>query len=200
MHRVLRRRTLEVDTAVAEDQNQQRALREIAPVATPDQCDALVGHLLPKAMWPRVEWRSLPMSGWWRMVLPEVLPTLLAAAVMGWRLGPWGLLALLWLPWSGYRAYQRMRRAAYAVNDGIVAVREGWWNRHWRFAEIDKLQALQLSRSPIDRRCGTATLWLDTSGASALAPPLRVRFLPEAEAQALYAALARTLARRPLRW
>lgn len=200
MHRVLRRRTLEVDTAVAEEQNQQRALRDIAPVATPAQCDALVGHLLPKAMWPHVEWRSLPMSGWWRMVLPEILPALLATAVLGWHLGAWGLLALLWLPWSAYRAGQRMRRAAYAVNDGIVAVREGWWNRHWRFAEIDKLQALHLSRSPIDRRCGTATLWLDTSGASALAPPLRVRFLPEAEAQALYAALARTLARRPLRW
>ncbi|MGH8074712.1 MAG: PH domain-containing protein, partial [Lysobacter sp.] len=73
-------------------------------------------------------------------------------------------------------------------------------NRHWRFAEIDKLQALQLTRNPIDRRCGTATVWLDTAGAGAMSPPLRVRFLPLAEAQALYAALSEDVTRRPLRW
>jgi len=82
----------------------------------------------------------------------------------------------------------------------VIAVREGWWTRHWRFAELDKLQALQLTRSPLDRRCGTATLHLDTAGAGALSPQLRVRFLPVDEAQALYASLSRTLARRPLRW
>jgi putative membrane protein len=32
-----------------------------------------------------------------------------------------------------------------------------------------------------------------------MSPPLRIRFLPEAEAEALYASLASTLARNPLR-
>lgn len=82
----------------------------------------------------------------------------------------------------------------------LVAVRGGWWSRWWRLAEIDKLQALQLVRSPLDRRCGTATLWLDTAGASAMAPPLRIRFLPDALARDLYARLGRELARRPPRW
>ena len=79
-------------------------------------------------------------------------------------------------------------------------MREGWWSRHWRFAELDKLQALSLTRNPVDRRCGTATLWLDTAGGGAMAPPLRIRFLPEAEARALPAQLSQTVARRPLRW
>lgn len=200
IHRLLKRRSLEVDTAVAEEQNQQRALREIAPVATPARCDELIEHLLPKAAWTQLQWQALPTSAWWRLLLPEIVPTLLAAGFATWRFGAWGLLALLWLPWSAWRARQRIRRAAYGVNASVVAVREGWWSRHWRFAEIDKLQALQLTRSPIDRRCGTATLWMDTSGAGAMAPPLRIRFLPEAEAQALYAALSRTLAKQALRW
>ena len=72
--------------------------------------------------------------------------------------------------------------------------------RWWRFAEIDKLQALRLSRSPLDRRCGTATLWLDTAGANSLEPPLRIRFLPVDEAQALLAELGARLARRKLQW
>ncbi|RYZ70296.1 MAG: PH domain-containing protein, partial [Lysobacteraceae bacterium] len=92
------------------------------------------------------------------------------------------------------------RRAAYAVDERLVAVRGGWWSRYWRFAEIDKLQALRLVRSPIDRRLGTASLWLDTAGASGFAPPLHLRFLPEAEAQALYQQLGTALARRKLRW
>jgi len=126
--------------------------------------------------------------------------TLLLTTAAVWAVGAWGLLALLWLAWSAYVARHHMRTAGYAINHVLIAVRGGWWSRHWRFAEIDKLQALQLTRNPLDRRCGTATLWLDTAGASAMAPPLRVRFLPEAEAQALYATLSRTLARRSLRW
>ncbi|HEY5850175.1 MAG TPA: PH domain-containing protein [Lysobacter sp.] len=200
LHRLLKRRSLEVDTAVAEEGQQQRALRELAPIATPAECDALIEHLLPRASWSQLAWLPLSRSSAWRLFLPSV-PFVLAATVVLWvKFGAWGLLALLWLPWSAFKAHRRAQRAAYAVGDQVIAVREGWWTRHWRFAELDKLQALQLSRSPIDRRCGTATLWLDTSGAGALAPPLRVRFLPEAEARALYARLSHTLARRPLRW
>lgn len=200
IHRVLRRRSLDVDTAVAEDEGQQRALRELAPIATPDACAALIEHLLPNGEFSRLQWRPLPARSWWRLFLPGVPFVLLVAAVLGWRFGAWGALALLWLPWAAYKARQRAARAAYALGNELVAVREGWWSRHWRFAELDKLQALKLTRSPIDRRCGTATLWLDTAGAGALAPALRIRFLPEAEARALYDALSRTLARRPLRW
>ena len=48
---------------------------------------------------------------------------------------------------------------------------------------LDKLQALRLLRSPLDHACGTASLWLDTAGASGVAAPLAMRFVPEAEAR-----------------
>ena len=200
LHRLLKRRSLEVDTAVAEEQQQQRALRELAPIATPAQCDALIEHLLPRAGWSNLDWQALPASNWWRLVLPTI-PVVAAITIAAtWRVGAWGLLTLAWLPWAAFVAYRRAQRMAYAANAEVIAVREGWWTRHWRFAELDKLQALQLTRSPLDRRCGTATLYLDTTGAGALSPQLRVRFLPHEEAMALYASLSRTLARRPLRW
>jgi putative membrane protein len=199
-HRLLKRRSLEIDSAVAEQQNQQRALRELAPIATPEACDALIEHLLPRAAWMQLEWRALPHNAWWRLALPNLPFGLALTAVAAWWAGSWALLALLWLPWMTYVARRHIRAAGYAVNGELVAVREGWWSRHWRFAEVDKLQGLQLSRNPIDRRCGTATLSLDTAGVGAMAPPLRIRFLPEAEALALYAQLSRMLASRPLRW
>lgn len=202
LHRLLGRRTLRIDTAVAEAQNpsEQRALKEVAPVASPDACDALVRHLLPQAEWPRRHWRPLPVAAWWRLFLPAAVFVSLLTAVLTWRFGPWATCLLLWLPWAAYGARQQARRAGYDVDDRLVAVRGGWWSRYWRFAEIDKLQALRLSRSPIDRRCGTATLWLDTAGATGMAPPLRIRFLPEDEAQALYGQLSTALASRRLRW
>jgi len=200
LHRLLKRRSLEVDTAVVEEQNQQRALRELAPIANPGTCEALIEHLLPRAAWSQLDWRALPTQAWWRLFIPSLPFVVLITVALSWRFGAWGLLTLLWLPWSAYQAREQIRRAGYALNAELIAVREGWWSRHWRFAELDKLHALQLTRNPIDRRCGTATLWMDTAGAGAMTPPLRIRFLPEEQAQALYAALSRTLVQRPLRW
>lgn len=199
-HRLLKRRSLQVDTAVAEDQGQpQRGLRELAPIATAPQCDALIAHLLPRVAWPPEQWQPLHPRAWWRLALPGVLFAMLLTTGSTWYFGPWGAFALLWLPWSLHSARQHARRAGYARDATVVAVREGWWSRHWRFAELDKLQALRLTQSPIDRRYGMATVWLDTTGAGALAPPLRIRHLPEAQARALFARLGSEIARRRLR-
>ncbi|KRG69364.1 PH domain-containing protein [Pseudoxanthomonas dokdonensis] len=202
LQRCLRRRNLRIDTAVAETGNRSdaRALKELAPIATPDACDALIQHLLPHAQWPMPAWSPLSASMRWRLLLPTVL-VLLVLSVPAWlQAGPWGLCIWLWLPWAIYGAWQQTRRAGYAVDTALVAVRGGWWARYWRFAEIDKLQALRLSHSPLDRRCGTASLWLDTAGASNMQPPLRIRFMPEVQAQALYRQLSAALAARRLRW
>jgi putative membrane protein len=199
LHRLFRRRTLDVDSAVAEDRNQRRGLRELAPIATPAACDGLVRELLPGATWPPPRWQPLHPRAWWRLSLPGVAFSLLLAAALGWRFGASGVIgALLWLPWAMYVARQHARRAGYAIDARLVGTCSGWWSRQWRFAELDKLQALQLRQSPLDRRMGMASLWLDTAGASGDA--LRIRHLPLPEARALHARLRREIARRPLRW
>lgn len=203
LHRVLKRRSLRIDTAVAEQQEQgeSRALKELAPIATPETCDALVQHLLPQAQWPREDWNGLPANAWWRMFVPGALfVVLLSAILLLYFREPWAALPMLWLPWGAYAARQQARRYGYLVDGQLVAIRGGWWSRYWRFAEIDKLQALRVSRSPIDRRMGTASLWLDTAGAGGFAPPLQIRFLPHADAQTIYRQLAAALARRKLKW
>ncbi|WP_407352975.1 PH domain-containing protein [Luteimonas sp. R10] len=200
LHRLLRRRSLGIDTAVVEQGNEERGLSELAPIATPETCDELVRHLLPQAAWPPPGWRPLHPRAWWRLALGGTAFALLLAAALAWHFGPWGLLGLLWIPWSAFVARQHARRAGYAFDDQLVAVREGWWSRHWRFAELDKLQALQLRQSPLDRRFGMASLWLDSAGAGTLAPPLRIRYLPEGDARALLARIGSEIAKRRLRW
>ena len=201
LHRLLNRRELDIDTAVsAAAENDQRSLRELAPIATPDACDALLRRVLPQLQWPPAHWHGLHARAWWRLSLPGALLSLVLIAGLGWNFGVWGLLGLLWLPWAIYAARQHARRAGYACDDTLVAVRAGWWSRHWRFAELDKLQALQLRQSPLDRYFGMASLWLDTAGAGALSQALCIRYLPEPEARVLYARLGGEIARRPLRW
>lgn len=202
LHRWFKRRSLHIDSAVGEQQGQpQRALRELAPIATPQACDELIRHLLPAdAGWNALDWQPLHPRAWRRLCKPGVVFALIATIALTWRFGAWGLLALLWAPWSIYAARQHARRAGYALNARLVALRGGWWSRYWRFAELDKLQVLRLEQTLFDRRHGMATLWLDTAGASALAPPLRIRYIAEADARALFARLSRTLAQRKLQW
>ncbi|MBB1060802.1 PH domain-containing protein [Lysobacter spongiae] len=200
LHRLFRRRSLDVDIAVSQHAQQQRALRELAPVATPAACDDLVERLLPHAAWTGLDWQPLPKAVWWRIFLPGALVTCATTALLYLRFGMPGLWLLLWLPWSAFKARKHARCMAFALGEELVAVREGWWSRHWRFAEIDKLQALRLGRSPLDRWLGSTTLFLDTAGANALGPPLRIRFLPDTQARELYDRLAGSLSRRPLRW
>src|SRR5690606_38782542 len=157
LHRWFGRRRQEVESAVAGDGNsRRRGLRELAPIAPPAACDELVRHLLPGAAWPPARWHSLHPRAWWRLSLPGALFACVLAAALCWRFGPWGLAGLLWLPWAVFVARQHARRAGYAVEGQLVGARGGWWSRHWRFAEIDKLQVLEVRQSPLDRWLGMA--------------------------------------------
>ncbi|MBB3826352.1 PH domain-containing protein [Xanthomonas arboricola] len=201
LHRLFGRRQLRVDTAVSgTGDTHDSALKELAPIAPPQRCDALLQRLLPDIAWPPQQWQAVATHCWWRLSLPTVLMLVPLVAALAWQIGSQAAWLLLWLPWSGFKAYRQVQRMGYAVDTRYVAVRGGWWKRWWRLAELDKLQALQLQRSPLDRLTGTATLWLDTAGASATGPALRLRFVPLAQAQRLQGQLAAALARRTLRW
>ena len=199
LHRLFKRRSLAVDTASSQHQPEQRAFRDIAPVIAPASADTLLRYLLDP-QWPPQDWRPLHPRARWRLAMPGMWVTAALVGVLAFNFGKWGLLGLAWLPWSFWLAHRNAARSGYALHGELVAVREGWWSRHWRFAELDKLQVLRIRRGPLDRRMGMATLWLDTSGAGTFAPPLRIRFLPVDEAHALQSRLMAQVARRPLRW
>lgn len=197
-HRWLGRRSLRVDSASVEAVNDQRSVRDLVPVASPADMDRLIRHLLPRATWPLQDWRPLHPRAWRRQfTLPAVI-ALLVTAVLTSREGVWGLAMLAALPLLLLRAKIWARHAGYSLEGGLVAVREGWLDKSWRFAETGKLQAIKLSRSPFDRHHGMATLVLDTAGASPLEPALRIRYLPEDEARRLHDQLAAAMDGQPV--
>lgn len=203
LHRLFKRRTLEVGTAVLDNgsHSQPRSLREVAPVATPQRCDELIRHLAPQVQWPPQTWHRLHRWTFARLFVPQMLLASVLGTIALLKFGLLGLVfVVLWVPWVAYIAWQHATHAGYAIDERMIATRRGWWTREWRFAEISKLQAIRFGQSPLERRLGMATLLLDTAGGNALAEPLRLRFLPEAEARALQARLAHEIARNTLRW
>ncbi|KFN46678.1 hypothetical protein N787_09765 [Arenimonas metalli CF5-1] len=189
-HRWLGRQGLRVDSASMETANDNRSLRDLAPVATPEAMQALIRHLLPGHAWPMSQWRPLHPKAWRRQFAIPALFALALTGVLTFLNGLWGLAALALLPVFALRAVVWARYAGYSLEGGLVAVREGWLDKSWRFAQVRKLQSLRLAQSPFDRRHGMASLLMDTVGASPFEPPLRVRYLPEAEARALRDQLA----------
>lgn len=201
LHRWFGRRSLRVDTAVMEAVNDKAVLGELAPIAPPARIDALVDHLLqsPSApanerpRWPIETWQPLHPRAWRRKFSLPALLVFAATIVVSWLQGPWGLLLLALVPLLALRATWWARHSAYSVAQDLIAFRSGWLDRQWRFAECQKLQAVEWVQSPFDRRHGMATLRFDTAGASPMASALAIPYLPEADARAIYEQLAAKL-------
>lgn len=197
LHRWFGRRSLRVQTASGQRGDPgQHALKELAPVATPARCDELIRHFLPGAGWDSLDWQPLHPLAWWRIAVPGLLVVLAASATLTWRFGPLGLVVLAMLPLQLWRARRIASACGYACNERLVAWRTGWLSKTWYFAEIGKIQAQRLARSPLDRGLGMASLLLDTAGASPLGSPLHLRQLPLEAARALSARLGAQLSRR----
>ena len=185
LHRWFGRRSLRVDRAAMEAQNESQSVRDLVPLATPEGMDGMLAALLPQEAWPLEHWHPLHPRAWWRkFALPAAIALGGTALLVAFEGMP-GLWALLLLPLLYVRARVWARYSAWSLSNGVVAFRQGWLDRHWRFAEVRKLHALELRQSPFDRRHGMASLHLDTTGASPMEPALAIPYLPVADALAL---------------
>ena len=200
LHRCFARRSLSVETAVAQAPGQAATLTDLIPIATPARLDELLARWLPQLRWDEIAWQPLHPRAWRRLLFTPALFTVLACAPLCWRFGAWGLLPLLSLPWWWLRARRVAARSSWAVTDHLLLRRSGWLDRHLSFAEIGKVQGLQLVQSPFDRRHGMASLVADTAGANPLAHRLELDYLPESVARELHLRLGAQIASSALRW
>ena len=185
LHRWFGRQNLRVDRATLEAANDQKSMRELVPIATPETMARILGELLPGRRWPLQGWQALHPRAWRRKFTLPALLTVLACIGLAVAETPLALAGLLLVPLWALRARLWARHSGWTLDDGVIAWRQGWLDRSWRFAEVRRLQGLRLTQSPFDRRYGMATLWLDTIGASPLEAPLRIPYLDAGVATAL---------------
>jgi putative membrane protein len=200
LHRWFERRSLRVETAVMQVANEAQALADPIPIAPPDRVDDLLRRWLPWLDLDAVSWQPLHPRAWRRLMFWPVAFTLIGSAALTLRFGAPGLLLLILLPWWVLRARRIAAHSSWALTDDALFWRSGWLDRKLSFAEIGKLQGLQLQQSPFDRRHGMATLVADTAGASPFGHRLELHYLREDEARDLYARLGQHVAASVLRW
>jgi putative membrane protein len=196
--RLLRRNTLCCDVLVQRqaEGDQLSRLHWLAPIATDEQLDELMGALsAERRLAPRV-WRPLHPRAWRRVWKHYWVLAVIATAALVWPLRLWVVPVPLLIVLQGwFAAHGWARFAAYAHEDGVIAWRAGWLGRQCTTAFVRDGHVVRLEQSPFDRRRGMATVAVDTAGAAGSLFPLRIPFLPAATARELHAALAAELAR-----
>lgn len=196
LQRRFARYALRVDAAASGGRAEQAESNwQLAPIADATAIQGVLNSVLPENSWPVAEWLPLHPNAWKRKFkLPAILLIIPTAIVAYWA-WPLALFMVLAYPWLWVQSKQWAKHAGYSDAMGMIAVREGWIGKTWRFAEIRKLQAVYLKQSPFDRRHGMATVFCDTVNAGMLEPPLAIPYLPFDEANALQHRLATQISR-----
>jgi putative membrane protein len=199
LHRRFARQSLAVDTVSMEALNEGVSLRDVVPIAAPDRMNALIRVFLNSDQWPLQTWHALHPNAWRRKFFVMAMIYVIASAVMAYFVNPfWLAIGAIMLIFRFFYAKNWARYTGFAYSDDLIAVRQGWLSKNWRFAEIGKLQCLILKQNPFDRRHGMASIYFDTAGASFKEPPLKIDYLPIEQARALQKLLAEKISTKPL--
>lgn len=197
MHRWLKRRS--VKAATTEPSGLHRLFRPLAPLASRAACESLIDTIFPQSDWLSMTWKSLHTSAAFRFLLQTIVPVAITIITIEWATASWKLPAAILLAIAGFSAWKQARHAGYAFDGNVIAVRDGYWFKRWRVAQLDRLQVLALSRSPLDRLFGTSTLQLDIPSNQPLARVFSIRFLPEDDASCLFQRIGGLLSKKNFR-
>jgi putative membrane protein len=189
--------TLRADTSGShrdnEDDNSGRDV--LLPITRRGAVDGLLLTFFPDFDAGRTEgseWRRGSRLAIRRDAIKGALVCALAAAiffVVTRRVAALWPLALLPLVYVVSVASYRNTR--YALSDRYFCARRGWAGRSTHIVPINKVQAVEVSQSPFDRRLGLATLSVDTAGQAYTGGGPQISNLPLDEARAVAGALAR---------
>jgi putative membrane protein len=188
--------TLRADTSGSqrdnEDDNSGRDV--LLPITRRSAVDGLLATFFPDFDAGRTEgteWRRGSRLAIRRDAIKGALVCALAAAILfvaTWRIAalwPLALLPLVYL--ISVASYRNM---GYALSERYFCARRGWAGRSTHIVPINKVQAVEVSQSPFDRRLGLATLSIDTAGQAYTGGGPQISNLPLDEARTVAGALA----------
>ena len=199
LHRLLGRASVKVTTAggSAGEGNKTPQHREwLAPIMKREDVPGLLAILLPGVDVSALEWRGVHPRAFRRRVNRSLF---IAVVLTGLVCLPLGLTGLWLFPvlaiWSVIHARRYVAYLAWAETTDVVAVREGAFVRTVSVAPLAKIQAVERTESPFDRRTAMARVHADTAGGG-----ISVPYLPVETAQTLYGTLAIAAANTRFRW
>jgi putative membrane protein len=141
-----------------------------APFATRSEIEAVLAEVAPLRLPPPPQMIRVSRRHILRSAAGALLPALAGIAAASYWL-PYAPALLAALPLLVGAAALERRYHRYALADDLLFVSRGVWRRRLWLIPLRNVQSLSLSRGPIQRRLGLATLAIDTAGASMINAP-----------------------------
>ncbi|HYE27480.1 MAG TPA: PH domain-containing protein [Allosphingosinicella sp.] len=164
-----------------------------APFATRAEIERVLEEVPPLRPPPPPELAPVSQRHILRSSAARLAPAIAAiVALSAWQRPALWLLGLL--PLLAVAAALERRFHRYALAGDLLLVSRGVWRRRLWLVPLASVQCWSLSRGPLQRRLGLATLSIDTAGASMLNAP-RIVDLRAGDAAALAAELSRARSR-----
>lgn len=177
--------------------------RWFLPVVSDQDVDRILGELRPGIAWgvEDVHWHGVsPLAGR-RLIRFAVLASILLAGVGLAITRPWGWLAgPIACPLFIVLALKKSKARRYARTDWGVAYQSGLLTRKLSFAFYDRIQTLQLSQSPFDKRWRMASLRIDTAASGPAEHRIDVSLLDEKFAASQFNNLQQAAAQHRPSW
>jgi putative membrane protein len=175
LHRWFGRVSLRVDLAGdgggdAESQGEkQQQPRWLAPICTPERADELIALALPTIdLHHPPDWQPLAPRAFGRVFRQTLYLWLIVTTVPAalWLGLPGIAVTLAGLPLAWWRARIHIKYTHWALTPDAILFRTGWLTRRLAIVPRDRVQSVQLTASPFDRRHAMAGVNVDTAGAS----------------------------------
>jgi putative membrane protein len=204
LQRLVGRQSVRVATAGSEGapENGPKQPREwLAPIIRNSAVPALVREVLPGFEMDALDWQPLHARAFRRAVKPALLwgtaLTFPVFIIFGWRALTVLPFVLAWMTLATWKHVQRMQ---WAITEDAVAFRSGWLWRNLTVAPIVKIQTVERTESPFDRRAMMARVRVDTAGGNERSHGVAIPYLARETAQALYERLSAQAAHTTFRW
>jgi putative membrane protein len=204
LQRLVKRKSVRVETAGSHgspEQGQRKPREWLAPIVRQSAVPALVREVLPGFDVDGLDWHPLHPRAFRRALKPAwiigTVMTLPLFGLFGWR-------AILVLPftltWMTVVAWKQVQHMKWTVTDDAVAFRSGWLWRNLTIAPVVKIQTVECTESPFDRRAMMARVRVDTAGGNERSHRVAIPYLARETAQVLHERLSAQAAQTTFRW
>ena len=203
MRRLFGLATLRADTSgrsrEREDDNKGRDV--VIPIVKRAAVDQLLPVFFPDFMSDPAEWKRVSKLAIRRgMIKGGLLCVSIVSALFAYQREFIAIWPLLFLPIIYLVNVIRYRSLGYAMGNRYFRTRHGWLGRSTQIVPINKIQSVEVSQTPFDRRLGLATMSVDTAGQAFTGGGPHVSNLPLAEAQTIAATLTHKAGTTYYKW
>lgn len=193
IHRLFGLASIRAQTAggSSQDENANLARSRFVPVLPAVDAPAIITAALPRIVMGTPDWQSISPKAIARIRRRSVFLIGLPAAPLAVFVTPWTLIGagvIVAFAWWWAAAY--VRRARFARTDWGLVWQRGVVTQKTTFLPEEKVQTVRIAQSPFDRRHGHVTLLVDAAGGQSGTPEVRIRYVDEVRARALFEDLA----------